>query len=69
MRRYLKNNGLVDDVIKEPLGGAHRHPEEMFDIVKKELKKHIKALSKIDADQRVNERIDKFCKMGVVNEK
>jgi len=65
----MKNNGLVDDVIKEPLGGAHRHPEEMFEIVKKELKKHIKALSKIDADQRVNERIDKFCKMGVVNEK
>jgi acetyl-CoA carboxylase carboxyl transferase subunit alpha len=65
----MKKNGLVDDIVKEPLGGAHRNQEEMFEIVKKELKKHIKALSKIAPDARVNERIEKFCKMGVVNEK
>jgi acetyl-CoA carboxylase carboxyl transferase subunit alpha len=64
----MKKNGLVDDVIKEPLGGAHRHAEEMFQIMKKELSKNIKALSKIDPDTRINQRIDKFCKMGVVNE-
>ena len=64
----MKQNGLVDDVIEEPLGGAHRHPEEMYEIVKNELKKHIAALSKIDPTQRVNERIEKFCKMGVVQE-
>lgn len=65
----MKNNGLVDDVITEPLGGAHRHPEEIFEIVKREIKKHIKALSKIDSEQRINERIEKFCNMGVVKEK
>jgi acetyl-CoA carboxylase carboxyl transferase subunit alpha len=65
----MKKNGLVDDIVKEPLGGAHRNQEEMFEIVKKELKKHIKALSKRAPDARVNERIEKFCKMGVVNEK
>lgn len=65
----MKKNGLVDDIVKEPLGGAHRNQEEMFEIVKKELKKHIKSLSKIAPETRVNERIEKFCKMGVVNEK
>ncbi len=65
----MKKLGLVDDVIKEPLGGAHRHQEEMFEIVKKELKKQVKALAKIDTDKLIEERIEKFCKMGVVNEK
>jgi len=65
----MKELGLVDDVIKEPLGGAHRHQEEMFEIVKKELKKQVKALAKIDTDKLIEERIEKFCKMGVVNEK
>ena len=37
----MKKNGLVDDVIKEPLNGAHRNHDEMFQIVKKSIKKYI----------------------------
>jgi acetyl-CoA carboxylase carboxyl transferase subunit alpha len=61
----MKNNGLVDEVIKEPLNGAHRNQEEMFQIVKKHIKKYIKELDEVDADIRVNDRIEKFNKMGV----
>src|ERR1700749_4569850 len=32
----MKKNGLIDGIIKEPLGGAHRDPEQMFETVKKE---------------------------------
>lgn len=61
----MKNNKLVDDVIKEPVNGAHRSQEEMFEIVKKYIKSTIKNLEKIKVEKRINERIDKFCKMGV----
>ena len=56
---------LVDDVIKEPLSGAHRHQKEMFGIVKKSIVKYLKELDPIEPEQRINDRIEKFCSMGV----
>ena len=61
----MKKNGLVDDVIKEPLNGAHRNHEDMFVSVKKAIKKYIKELEEIDPDKRIDQRIEKFNKMGV----
>lgn len=63
----MKNN-LIDGVIKEPLGGAHRDPAKMFENVKKEVLKHLNELKKMDADERINKRIEKFGSMGVVHE-
>lgn len=61
----MKKNGLVDDVIKEPSNGAHRDHEQIFANVKKSLKKYIKDLQQVDPEQRIEERIEKFNKMGV----
>ncbi|MCO5258524.1 MAG: acetyl-CoA carboxylase carboxyltransferase subunit alpha [Crocinitomicaceae bacterium] len=61
----MKKNGLVDDVIPEPVNGAHRNHEEMFETVKKYIVKNLDALKKVDADKRIDKRINKFCKMGV----
>lgn len=61
----MKSNGLVDDVIKEPLNGAHRNHDQAFQSVKSYLSAAINELSKIDPDKRINERIEKFNKMGV----
>jgi len=61
----MKKNKLVDGVIKEPVDGAHRSKDEMFSIVKKSIKKHIKELKDQDPTERINNRIDKFCAMGV----
>lgn len=61
----MKKNGLVDDVIKEPSNGAHRNPEKMFGIVKKNILKYIKELSDVAPNQRIDDRIEKFSKMGV----
>jgi len=61
-------NKLIDGIIAEPLGGAHTNHEETFKTVKEEILRHITTLEKLDAKKRVNERIEKFCAMGVVNE-
>ena len=61
----MKKNGLVDEVIKEPINGAHRSQEEMFETVKNSIKEYLKELSPQKADKRINDRIEKFSKMGV----
>lgn len=61
----MKKNGLVDDVIKEPLNGAHRNHEEAFSSVKKYIKKTIGELEDQAPEKRINDRIEKFNKMGV----
>ena len=62
----MKGLKLVDGIIKEPKGGAHRNHQEAFSAVKREIKRNITQLSKIDPKERCEKRIDKYCKMGVV---
>jgi len=64
----MNKNGLVDGVIAEPLGGAHRDHEKIFETVKAEIKKHLAALKKLKPEERINQRIEKFSAMGVVHE-
>ena len=61
-------NKLVDNIIKEPEGGAHYNPEEIYDRVRETIIKDIKSLSKLDPQKRIEKRIEKFCSMGVINE-
>lgn len=61
-------NKIIDGIVKEPLGGAHSDPEEMVKILRKHLKKHLKELSAIDPDERIQQRINKFDDMGVYDE-
>ncbi len=56
---------LIDGIIKEPLGGAHVNPAEVFETVKLEIIKHLTDLNKLTPTDRVNQRIEKFCSMGV----
>lgn len=61
----MRKNGLVDEVIPEPSNGAHRNSEEMFQVVKAKIKDYISELEKMNPDKRVEDRIEKFCQMGV----
>lgn len=61
-------NKLIDNIIKEPEGGAHYNPEEIYDRVKETIIKDIKSLTKIDPQKRIEKRIEKFCSMGVIIE-
>lgn len=64
----MLNNGLVDGIIKEPMGGAHHQPEEAYQAVKTAIKRELKQLTTLDKETLVSERIQKFSKMGVVLE-
>ena len=61
-------NKLIDGIIKEPLGGAHYDPKLMAQTVKERILKELSELTNKNIDQVVNERIEKFCSMGVVVE-
>ena len=64
----MLKNKLIDNIIKEPEGGAHYNPEEIYDRVREAINKDIKSLSKLDPQKRIEKRIEKFCSMGVINE-
>lgn len=61
-------NGLIDGIVKEPLGGAHQNPELMGATLKETIINDLKELSKQNTDKLIATRIDKFCAMGVVVE-
>ena len=64
----MLSNQLIDGIIPEPLGGAHTNQLEAHSIVKEEIKKHLAQLDAIDPQTRIDQRIQKFCSMGVVLE-
>ncbi|MCH1494373.1 MAG: acetyl-CoA carboxylase carboxyltransferase subunit alpha [Rubripirellula sp.] len=61
----LSRLGVVDDVLEEPLGGAHRDHHQMASRMKTYLSKTLSALEKKSPDDLVAERYDKFRKIGV----
>jgi acetyl-CoA carboxylase carboxyl transferase subunit alpha len=64
----MQKNGLIDAIIEEPLGGAHRNMKDMAMRIKEKINDSLVELDKIKADKRIQMRIDKFCAMGVVEE-
>lgn len=56
--------GLVDDVLEEPRGGAHRNPQEMAKTMKQSILDNLAALKKIPKNDLINQRYNKFRKMG-----
>lgn len=63
---YMLEFGLIDGIIKEPVGGAHSNPEEMAKILKKQIKKSLAELLELNAQERINQRIAKYSSMGKV---
>lgn len=64
----MSSFGLVDDVLKEPVGGAHYRPEEMAITLKQYILDTITTLQKVNPEQRVLDRIEKFSNMGFYEE-
>ncbi|MDO4570707.1 MAG: acetyl-CoA carboxylase carboxyltransferase subunit alpha [Planctomycetia bacterium] len=61
----LARLGIVDAIIPEPLGGAHRDPRLMAGNLKKYLRTTLREITKIPTDQLIEERYEKFRKIGV----
>jgi acetyl-CoA carboxylase carboxyl transferase subunit alpha len=64
----MLGNGLIDGIIPEPLGGAHLDMDAAVALVKEVIKKELSILNKMDPQDRIMSRIEKFGKMGVVVE-
>lgn len=60
----MKGFGLVDEIVPEPLGGAHWDYQEAANILKGCIQKALAEFKTKEPAERVNERIDKYCKMG-----
>jgi len=60
----LKKLHLIDEVLIEPLGGAHRNPNEMSKSIQKALVRNLDELSEIDADLLVEKRCTKIANFG-----
>ncbi|AGD98064.1 acetyl-CoA carboxylase carboxyl transferase subunit alpha [Blattabacterium sp. (Blatta orientalis) str. Tarazona] len=59
---------LIDDVIKEPLGGAHFCPEQAYKTIKTKIIKYYKELSCIDIEELIRTRKNKYISIGVFND-
>ena len=62
--KRLKEVGVADEIIKEPLGGAHRDYDAIASSIKKELLETIDELQRMEVDQLLARRYDKLRSYG-----
>ncbi|MEO1021344.1 MAG: acetyl-CoA carboxylase carboxyltransferase subunit alpha [Bacteroidota bacterium] len=60
----LKELDIIDGVIPEPVGGAHRNHTEAASALKQQLGKSLKKLKRLKPETLVNKRIEKYSRMG-----
>lgn len=65
---HMLSFGLIDDIIKEPLGGAQTDPQAMADILKAHIAKELQPLLDMNVDDRIVTRIEKYSRMGEYEE-
>jgi acetyl-CoA carboxylase carboxyl transferase subunit alpha len=63
--RDLKGFGIIDEIVKEAPGGAHRDPQLTIENVRTALRRHLEELSRLSPEQLVRDRYQKFRAMGV----
>lgn len=59
---------IIDRIVEEPLGGAHKNATEAAEFLKKALLEELNTLIKMKPEKLVTQRIEKFAKMGVYEE-
>jgi acetyl-CoA carboxylase carboxyl transferase subunit alpha len=61
---HMTSFGLIDGVVEEPLGGAHHDPESMATALGDHIRKELKTLQSMTAEERIEKRIEKYSSMG-----
>ncbi len=56
--------GIIDEILPEPLGGAHNDPEKTAETIKKAIVRHIKELRSLSPEELLDNRYKKFRAMG-----
>lgn len=59
---------IIDGIIKEPLGGAHRNPQEAAENIKKQIKKDLALLKTLSKDKLIDTRYSKIRSIGIFKE-
>lgn len=60
----LKQLGIIDEIVAEPLGGAHRNPQQTFENLRAALKKDLAELMAVDVNKLKKDRTEKFLNIG-----
>lgn len=60
--------GVIDEIVPEPLGGAHREPEQMAAILADCIEKHLREIEEMGEEERLHRRCQRFRRMGAVVE-
>jgi acetyl-CoA carboxylase carboxyl transferase subunit alpha len=60
----LYDMGIADEILKEPIGGAHRNYDETAQILKTNIIRHLNELIQIPVTELIENRIEKYRKMG-----
>ncbi len=61
----MKRLKLIDEIVREPAGGAHSNREKTFEIVKNKITKYFQELKKLSPKELVEQRMRKYAEMGV----
>jgi len=60
----MKKFEIIDQIVKEPDGGAHSNPMKAAQIIKRNIKKHLKELLALSVEERITQRIEKYTNIG-----
>lgn len=63
----MKKMKLIDEIVREPDGGAHSNRNKTFEIVKNKIASHYQELEKLSPKELVKFRMEKYANMGVFN--
>jgi acetyl-CoA carboxylase carboxyl transferase subunit alpha len=63
----MKKLKIIDEIVREPVGGAHSYRDKTFEIVKNKIVSHYDELKKLSPKDLINKRMDKYANMGVFN--
>ena len=61
----MKKMNLIDEIIKEPLGGAHKNPQKTYSIIQEAISKYYEELKNLSPKDLVEKRMNKYAQMGV----
>ncbi|NPA52306.1 MAG: acetyl-CoA carboxylase carboxyltransferase subunit alpha [Aquificae bacterium] len=65
---HLKKLKVIDEIVKEPLGGAHLQPKKMYRLLKRTLRTNLRCLKRISTSKLVKKRQEKFYSIGIFQE-
>tara|TARA_R110000796_G_scaffold67449_6_gene154914 strand:+ start:63945 stop:64898 length:954 start_codon:yes stop_codon:yes gene_type:complete len=64
----MKKLKIIDEIVREPAGGAHSYRDKTFEIVKNKIVSHFEELKKLSPKELIKIRMEKYANMGVFND-